>query len=301
MKPASVGIIGLGQMGLPMARNLMEAGRDVKFVSSRIHEDLQRRGAEALSSPAELAEKCDIILLVVPGKPEIDAVLWAEDGVYSGAENPLVVTCSSVDPTDVTEIADRCRAASIVPRLVDAPLSGGIEAAQAGSLSIMVGGSEADYAAVKEVLTLCGDPTYMGPLGSGQVAKACNQIIVASTMIAIGEVAAIASRAGMDLERLFSVLSKGYAYSRVLESRAPKVIAEDYDALGKAKYMTRDLHTALAITQNLEITAAGLSASSAVFDDIAVRGFGDKDMCVTRQYVESLVPDRDENHEHGSQ
>lgn len=293
MKVASVGIIGLGQMGLPMARNLIKAGLDVKYVSSRRHKELQNLGAEALSFPAELAETCDIILLVVPGKSEIDEVLWSEEGLYSGAENPLVVICSSIEPDDVTEIADRRRkTADIAPRLLDAPLSGGIEAAREGSLSIMVGGSATDFAAANGILSKCGYPTYMGTLGSGQVAKACNQIIVASTMIAIGEVAAIASRAGIDLERLFSVLSKGYADSRLLESRAQKVIAEDYDALGKAKYMSRDLHTALGIAQNLEVMAAGLTTSSAVFDDIAVRGLGDKDMCVTREYVESLVSGR---------
>jgi 2-hydroxy-3-oxopropionate reductase len=115
------------------------------------------------------------------------------------------------------------------------PVSGGVEGAEAGTLSIMVGGEERDVADAWAVLSACGDPVHLGPLGSGQVAKACNQMIVASKMLAPGEAAVLAERSGLDLAELFRLLGGGYAGSRILESRGDRIIQEDYSPSGVAK------------------------------------------------------------------
>ena len=132
-------------------------------------------------------------------------------------------------------------------RVVDAPVSGGVEGAEAGTLSIMVGGEDRDVADGWAVLSACGNPVHLGPLGSGQVAKACNQMIVASTILALGEAAVLAERSGLDLTELFRLLGGGYAGSRILESRGDRIIQQDYSPSGVAKYMVKDLDFASAV------------------------------------------------------
>ena len=125
----------------------------------------------------------------------------------------------------------------------------------------------------------------MGPLGAGQVAKACNQLIVSATMLALGEAAVLADRSGLDLAKLFSLFAGGYANSRMLETRAERIIAEDYSPLGMAKYMIKDLGFATAVAQSTGTDAVLLPAVKQAFEEIAAAGLGDYDMSVTRRYI----------------
>ena len=171
-------------------------------------------------------------------------------------------------------------------RVVDAPVSGGVEGAEAGTLSIMVGGEERDVADAWAVLSACGNPVHLGPLGSGQVAKACNQMIVASTILALGEAAVLAERSGLDLAELFRLLGGGYAGSRILESRGDRIIQEDYSPSGVAKYMVKDLDFASAVAAATGTHPVLLPAVKAAFEELTALGHGDSDIAVTRRYIE---------------
>ena len=170
-------------------------------------------------------------------------------------------------------------------RVVDAPVSGGVDGAEAGTLSIMVGGEERDVADAAAVLTACGNPVHLGPLGSGQVAKACNQMIVASTILALGEAAVLADRSGIDLGVLFRLLGGGYAGSRILETRGDRIVREDYSPSGVAKYMVKDLDFASAVAEATDTHPVLLPAVKAAFEELTAQGHGDNDIAVTRRYI----------------
>ena len=149
----------------------------------------------------------------------------------------------------------------------------------------MVGGAERDVADASAVLTACGNPVHLGPLGSGQVAKACNQMIVASTILALGEAAVLADRSGIDLGVLFRLLGGGYAGSRILETRGERIAAEDYSPSGVAKYMVKDLGFASAVAEATDTHPVLLPAVKAAFEELTAQGYGDSDIAVTRRYI----------------
>ena len=170
-------------------------------------------------------------------------------------------------------------------RVVDAPVSGGVDGAEAGTLSIMVGGEDRDVAEASAVLAACGNPVHLGPLGSGQVAKACNQMIVAATILALGEAAVLADRSGIDLAVLFRLLGGGYAGSRILETRGERIVRQDYSPSGVAKYMVKDLDFATAVAEAKGTHPVLLPAVKAAFEELTTRGYGDSDIAVTRRFI----------------
>lgn len=142
------------------------------------------------------------------------------------------------------------------------------------------------------VLAACGNPVHLGPLGSGQVAKACNQMIVASTMLALGEAAVLAERSGLDLERLFGLMAGGYADSRVLDTRGRRLIEQDYQPAAPARYLLKDLSFAAAVAEATDTTTVLLPAVHAAFAELTDAGLGEEDMAVTRRFVEQRQPNR---------
>jgi len=171
--------------------------------------------------------------------------------------------------------------------LIDAPVTGGEEGAIAGTLSILVGGADDDVRTAWPVLESMGNPFHLGPLGSGAIAKFCNQLIVAATVTALGEAAVLGERSGLDLAVLFEALGGGYAGSRVLETRARRFVEGDYHPSGAAKYMVKDLGFALDEAERVRVDAPQLAMLSEFFGDLSARGFGDQDISVTRAYIES--------------
>ena len=168
--------------------------------------------------------------------------------------------------------------------MIDAPVSGGSEGAQAGTLSIMVGGDERDVSDVWPVLAACGNPVHLGPLGSGQ-AKACNQMIVAATVFALGEAAVLADRSGIDLAELFGMLAGGYASSRILETRGSRIVSENYAPSGAARYMVKDLSFASTVAEATGTHVVLLPAVRAAFEELTAQGHGDQDIAVMRRYI----------------
>lgn len=284
-----VGVIGLGNMGLPMTRNLLAAGREVHVTGRNAARAAGAIDAGAVwaDSPRELVERCGVILLMVPDLPQVEELLFTEDGISSSGADALVIVGSSVSPSGMRELDARLRAATDDrQQLVDAPVSGGTEGAAAGTLSIMVGGSVEQAERAAAVLSACGTPVHLGPLGAGDVAKACNQLIVAATMTAISEAAVIAERSGLDVDALLQLLQGGYAGSRVLESKRERLVRRDYSPAGVARFMVKDLSFAAAAAKDTATSTPVLDTVREVFDGVVAAGLGDDDLAVVHRFVD---------------
>lgn len=289
-----VGVIGLGVMGAPMARHIRAAGFATTVWARRpaVTQALARVGAEVAATPAAVAEASDVVLLVLPGMPEIDAVL--EEGLlsataaeWSTSRAPRVlVICSTVSPRDVQELASRPGLRAAGWHVVDAPVSGGEHGAEAGSLVVFVGGEEADVELAVPVLRATGDPVHLGPLGAGQVGKACNQVVVAATVTALGEAAVLAERSGLDVTALFDALGGGYAGSRLLEVKKDRFVAHDHSPSGAARYMIKDLAAALDQAGRSGTTLPLTAGLLRTFTDLTAAGLGDLDTAVVQAWIE---------------
>jgi 2-hydroxy-3-oxopropionate reductase len=290
--PGVVGVIGLGVMGRQMAKNILNKSPDVTLrVWARrpeVAQELVAAGAEWHETSASLADGADLIIMMLPDLPEVEAVLYGKDGILAGTHDDLILVIGSTSsPTGVRALARRLHEDSSGRiRVVDAPVSGGEEGAKAGTLSIMVGGDAEPVAAATSVLTACGRPVHLGPLGAGQVAKACNQMIVAATVLALGEAAVLADRSGINVGQLFELLGGGYAASRILETRGPRIVTKDYAPSGAAKYLLKDLRYAADVAEDTGTPTALLPGLKSAFEDLVRSGLGDADMAVTRRYIE---------------
>ncbi len=283
----TVGVIGLGAMGTPMTHRLLDAGRTVVLTSRREKPDLVAAGATWAATAREVGAAADAVLLMLPDLPQVEEVLAGEDGLLADAGDLLIMIGSTSSATGVRELDERVRAASGGRvRVLDCPVSGGEDGAEAGTLSIMVGGTPEDAALAAELLAPCGTPVHLGPLGAGEVAKACNQMVVAATILAIGEASVLADRSGLDLEQMWTLLGGGYAGGTLLRSRHRKMVDAEYSASGMAKYLVKDLTYATDVAEVTGTNAALLPALHAAFTELVQRGMGEEDMAVTRKFIE---------------
>jgi len=294
MSATRVGVVGLGTMGAPMAGHVLAAGYPVHVTARRpgATTDLVAAGATAHATARALAAHSDVVLTVLPDLPELVEVLEGPDGLLAGVTGPLVlVVCSTSSPTGVRELAATldARTGGRV-RVVDAPVSGGQEGAEAGTLAVMVGGADADVARVVPVLGATGTPVHLGPLGSGQVAKACNQVVVAATVTALAEAAVVAERAGLDVGRMLDLLGGGYAGSRVLEVKKHRFVTHDHSPSGPARYMVKDLRAALDEARSTGTATVLTEVLLDVFTDVTDTGLGDLDTSVVQDWLAARPP-----------
>ncbi|MDP3605970.1 MAG: NAD(P)-binding domain-containing protein, partial [Polaromonas sp.] len=212
-----LGFIGLGIMGAPMAMHLLQAGH-MLFVNTlgKVPQELADSGATLCTTASGVAERADIIFVMVPDTPDVEAVLFGNEGVAAGlSKGKTVVDCSSIDPIATRGFAKKIQALGC--EWLDAPVSGGEVGAKAASLTIMVGGEPQTFERVKPLFELMGkNVTLVGGPGDGQVCKVANQIIVALTIAAVGEALVFASKAGADPARVRAALMGGFASSRIL-------------------------------------------------------------------------------------
>lgn len=225
-----VGYIGLGIMGFAMASNLLKAGFPV-IVWNRTPskaEALKAQGATWSESPAQLARDCDILCINVTDTPDVESVLFGENGIEAGAHSGLIVIDhSTISPEATRRFADRLKLKSV--QFLDAPVTGGDVGAQAGTLTIMVGGSEMAYEKVIPILKAVGKTvTYLGPSGSGQVAKACNQIALFTALAGVCEAIEFARSNGIDPSKMIEVVSTGAGASWQLANIGPKIIEGNF-------------------------------------------------------------------------
>ena len=229
MTQPRVGFCGLGTMGAAMAANVARAGFGLTVwnrTPGRAEEPVSVGAVEA-ETPAAVAVASDIVIICVSDTPDVEAVLFAEQGLAAGlAPGALVIDCSTIAPAATREFGSRLAAGGVA--LVDAPVSGGSEGAQNGTLSIMVGGSEHDVERAMPVLAAMGASiTHMGPLGSGQVTKAVNQVILSGVYLGVAEGLVLAMKSGLDARQVVEALAGGAAGSWVLQNRSGRMIDDE--------------------------------------------------------------------------
>ncbi|MFJ4025742.1 NAD(P)-dependent oxidoreductase [Paenarthrobacter sp. NPDC089989] len=291
MTSKSVGFVGLGLMGGPMAASIAAAGWDVTAWnrSSAAFNDLDVARA---ASVADLRDQPTVIFML-PDLPFIEAAASGLlDSWRAAPPKPgtAVVVMSSVSPTEVQRFGETVEVASGGNAVVvDAPVSGGTVGARDGTLAIMVGASEADFQRLEPLFSTMGTTVRrMGPLGSGSLAKACNQLIVGSTTAALAEAAELAERSGMDVAALYDVLSGGLAGSRVLEVVGPRLAAKDYTPTGPAKFMHKDLGFLLDSARAAGSAVPMATAAIELYAELKRQGLGDQDLAVVRQAIANL-------------
>src|SRR5919112_564331 len=228
----AVGFIGLGIMGRPMAKNLMEAGYELVIHnrSPEKAEELAEEGkATAAGSPREVAEASDIVITMLPDSPDVEAVVAGEDGVLEDIrDGALLVDMSTISPVVTKELSEKVREQGA--SMLDAPVSGGDVGAIDGALSIMVGGSEEDFGRALPLFEVMGKTvTHVGPVGTGQVVKAANQIVVALTIEAVSEALVLGSKAGVSPEKILDVLGGGLAGKKVMEGKRGEMLEHSFD------------------------------------------------------------------------
>ncbi|GAP62058.1 2-hydroxy-3-oxopropionate reductase [Ardenticatena maritima] len=250
-----VGFIGLGIMGRGMARNLLKAGFDL-CVWNRTPEKMQpfaEAGARTATSPADLAAQSDIIITCVSDTPDVEAVILGENGVIHGARpGALVIDMSTISPKATQRIAAALAERGI--HLLDAPISGGSEGAERGTLSIMVGGEAEQVARAMPVFQAMGKKiTHVGGHGAGQMVKLVNQILVVINMLAVSEALVFAQAGGLDLEKTLEAVTEGAAGSWMLSNRGPQVIARDWRPGFTIDLQQKDLRLVLQTADELGV------------------------------------------------
>lgn len=287
-----IGFIGLGIMGKPMAMNLVKAGHELVVYnrSAGATAELVATGkAVAAASPAEVAAQVEMVITMLPNSPDVRAVMLGEGGVLAGAQpGLLVVDMSSIDPTVAQQIGSALAERGV--HFLDAPVSGGEPKAIEGTLSIMVGGSEADFARAEPVLRCVGaSAVRCGDVGAGNVTKLANQIIVALNIAAMSEALVLATKAGVDPELVYKAIRGGLAGSTVLDAKAPLALARKFNPGFRIKLHMKDLANAIAagheVGAPLPLTAQIMETMQA----LKVDGMGELDHGAIIRYYEKLA------------
>ena len=276
---ANVGVIGLGAMGAPMARNLLKGGHSVTVYARRAEAmaPLIALGAVRASSPAELASRSDVTITMVIDTRAVEEVALGPRGIIEGARaDSVVVDHSTIEPEGARRVALALKERGI--HMLDAPVSGGAAVAEAGALSIMAGGDEAVLQRVRPILECFGRTiVHIGPSGAGQIAKACNQICTIVNTLGAAEAMLMAERAGIDPSKVKDVLMSGFGASRMLEMQAPKMIARDFEGKVESRLHHKDIHIVLAMARSLEIELPASAAAARVLTELQNRGGARRD------------------------
>lgn len=289
MEAKTIGFIGLGIMGTPMSGHLMKAGHKVVAydVMPAAIERVVAMGATAGTSPKDVAAKAEVVISMVPDSPDVEKVYLAADGVLAGARpGTLLADMSSISPVMAQKVAGE--AAKVGCPMLDAPVSGGEVGAKEARLSIMVGGDPQAYEQAVPIFERMGKPTYCGASGAGQTVKACNQIQVAMNFIGMAEALVLGAKAGVDPEIILKVLSAGYAQTRVMDARGPRVLKGDYAPGFKARFHHKDLNI---IRETARTYGASLPASALaheLFTAMIANGWGELDHSAVVKVIEKL-------------
>ena len=268
-----IGFIGIGIMGTPMAGHLLDGGHEV-FVNdlNPIPPELIDKGAQQVASAKEAAESGEIIIIMVPDTPEVEAVLFGENGAAEGlGAGKIVVDMSSISPVETKEFAKKINALGC--SYLDAPVSGGEVGAKAGSLTIMVGGEQETFDKVKPLFELMGQNiTLVGGNGDGQTCKVANQIIVALTIEAVGEALLFASKAGADPAKVRQALMGGFASSKILELHGERMIKRTFEPGFRIALHQKDLNLALSNARKLQLSLPNTATAQELFNSVAAQG-----------------------------
>jgi 2-hydroxy-3-oxopropionate reductase len=284
----SVGFIGLGVMGRPMALNLLKAGYPL-VVHSRSPEPVETlvaAGANSAASPATLAAQAEILVTMLPDTPDVELVLLGDDGAIGALrEGALVVDMSTIDPIATRAIAERLAVRSVA--MLDAPVSGGERGAVEGTLAIMVGGPAAAFDRARPLFDVLGRAVHVGEAGAGQLTKACNQLIVAATIETVAEALVLAAKAGVDPAKVREALLGGFASSRILDVHGNRMLARDFAPGFRSALHRKDARIIAETVARLGVSAPAFAAARQALECLVNGGGGDLDHSALVTVVET--------------
>jgi 3-hydroxyisobutyrate dehydrogenase len=287
MSGERIGFLGLGTMGAAMAANIARAGFGVTAWNRTPDRatELNDLGVERAATPADVARATDVVVVCVSDTPAVEAILFGADGLAEGAAaGSLVVDCSTISPSATRDFATRLGEHDVA--LVDAPVSGGSEGAQKGTLTIFCGGAAEDVERARPVLAAMGKTiTHVGPSGAGQAVKAVNQVILAGTYLGVAEGIILAIKSGLDVEQVVEALGGGAAQSWVLANRSGRMLANDYPLGFKVALHRKDLGIALALAREMgaELPVTDLAAD--LETELIAAGHGEDDMSALARII----------------
>lgn len=296
MSKPTIGFIGLGIMGAPMAGHLLEAGH--KVITSTHHKPapkaLAKAGIESVDTPRAVAQASDVIILMVPDTPQVEEVLFGANGVAeTSLDGKVVIDMSSISPTATKDFAKRIQAAG--GDYVDAPVSGGEAGAKNAALSIMVGANTATFDKVMPIFEILGkNITRIGEIGDGQTCKVANQIAVALTIQAVAESLTFASKAGADVERVREALLGGLAQSKILEVHGERMIKRTFEPGFRIGLHQKDLNLALTSGREIGVALPNTAIAQEMFNTCSAAGGEDWDHSAIVRAIEIMS-----NHEIG--
>lgn len=293
-KKEKIGFIGLGLMGRQITRNLLRRGFPVTVYNRSLGpvEEAVKQGASAASSPKELAKHSDIVIAMVTDAPDVEQVILGADGVFHELRSrSLVVDMSTNSPQFAQHLAKELAQKHV--EVLDAPVTGGQKGAIEGTLTIMVGGSDAAFQRCLPVFQAVGSViVHMGAVGSGQIAKLCNQAIVALDMLAASEAFLLGSKAGLDLKKLRQVLNSGAASSWTLENLVPRMLKRDFEPGFRAAHLLKDLRYLIDTAEQLQVPMLGSALAYQLYNTIVAHGLGDKGTQVLVTALEEMANHR---------
>jgi 2-hydroxy-3-oxopropionate reductase len=287
-----IGFIGLGLMGKPMTKNLLQAGYIVTvFNRSRAAMDeLATLGAQLANSPREVTEQSDVVLTCLPDSPDVEAVVLGENGILSGScPGMLYVDHSTIAPATSRKLYEALKHRGV--DALDAPVSGGDIGAQQGTLSIMVGGDEAAFGRSLPILQTMGkNIIHIGEAGAGQVTKACNQIVVAMTVQAVAEALTLAKKSGVDPAKVREALLGGFAQSRVLEVHGQRMLDRTFQPGFKLNLHRKDMNIVLQTGRELNLPLLGTAQVTELINAMIAQGKGELDNSALITLFDILSP-----------
>jgi 2-hydroxy-3-oxopropionate reductase len=284
-----IGFIGVGIMGLPMSKHLLAAGHKVVVydIQPEKVEAAVAQGAEAGASCRDVAARSEVVISMVPDSPDVEAVYLGGEGVLAGAQpDTRLIDMSTISPVTALKVAQA--AAEKGCPMLDAPVSGGDVGARNATLSIMVGGGEDVFVRARPILALLGTPTYCGPSGAGQTVKACNQIQVALNFIGMAEALVLGAKAGVDPAVVIEVLSGGYAQTRVMDVRGPRVIRGDFEPGFRSRFHYKDLNIIRETARAFKVSLPASALAHELFSAMQAHGWGDLDHSGVIKVIELL-------------
>jgi 2-hydroxy-3-oxopropionate reductase len=287
-----IGFIGLGVMGRPMAGHLIDAGHSLTLNRVKpASQPLVDKGGAAADTPKAVAEAAEVVILMVPDTPDVEAVLFGPDGVAEGlSPGKLVIDMSSISPVATKAFAEKIEALGC--DYLDAPVSGGEVGAKNAALTIMVGGGPEAFAKAKPLFEAMGKTiTHVGPSGDGQTAKVANQIIVGLTIQAVAEALTFARRAGADPAKVREALAGGFANSRILEVHGDRMVKRTFDPGFRIRLHRKDMGLAVDSARALDLALPNTAIVEQLMNAAIARGDGDRDHSGLILTLEALAGD----------
>jgi 2-hydroxy-3-oxopropionate reductase len=283
-----IGFIGIGLMGLPMAKNILKAGYNLKVFNRTKSkaEPLKEYGAKITNTIQDLVKECDIVITMLTEDVSVDDVMNSSDFLENLKSKATVIDMSSVKPSTATKHGNNLKIKNI--NYLDAPVSGGTNGAEEASLAIMVGGDQKVFDNAFDVLKTMGNPTLVGPVGSGQVSKLANQIIVGLTIGAVAEAITLCEKAGADPNKMIKALSGGWADSKILQTHGKRMIEKDFTPKGRTYTHLKDMNNILdcANSYNTHLPISNLVKE--MYKTLVENGHGETDHSSLYKEIERL-------------